>query len=831
MTAMLRNWIAAAIGNLARNWLYAGLTIIGLALAFSAAILIGLFVRQELSYDRFIPDYAHVYRLQQWYRLNGRAPAESERTTLGWASEVKAAYPGITAATRIIQDYPIIRSKRNDPGVRDPGFAWVDADFFRVFPLRAIAGDPATALRQPGNVVLTRSAARRYFGRDVPLGAVLDVTLVRRALLSEVMKEQPGDRRPLRVTAVIEDLPATTHLIADVFASAAGIYSTEGRIEPGGLNRMQSTFSYVWTYFRLAPDASPAALGRALAKVIAPMQASMPGKDDLIELRALPIADIHLGPPSQTPDAKPTSDPQVLLAIGIVGLLILLIAGTNFVTLMTARSSRRAVEVAVRKAAGASRENLIVQFLGEALIYVLLALILGMALAELLLPTVNAMLGRSLEFHYFADPALAATIIATALIVGILAGLYPAFILSAPSPAVVLKGGMAAGGTGSALVRQGLVLLQFAILLVLIVATVTVYRQTDYALSRALRAGGDPIVTVYTNCNTGFPQAVRELPGVRAASCGSLAAMNVEPKGLGAIPDARGQIVPTSISPIEFGYFDVFGIRPIAGRVFSPDHPGDAVLGNWVAPHVPVVINATAAARFGFATPAAAVGQSLRVPAYVLEGVPTSAEVIGVVPDQPHDVRQVADPEFYVIGTKQGGMLAARTTPAELRSTIAAIRRLWPQLGEAGPIRDGLMSQLQRTRYQDIITQGAMLAAGAGLALFIACLGLFSLSAFTAEQRIKEIGVRKAMGASTFAIVRLLLWQFTKPLLLANLIAWPLAWWALNRWLQGFAYRVDLPLWLFMAATGATLVAAWATVSAQTLLVARARPVDALRYE
>jgi putative ABC transport system permease protein len=830
MTAMLRNWLAAAIGNLARNWLYAGLTIIGLALAFCAAILIGLFVRQELSYDRFIPDYQHVYRLDQWYILNGRAPTEGELTAPFWASQAKAAYSGIAAATRIIQDYPILRSQRNDPGVRDPGFAWVDPDFFRVFPLRTIAGDPATALRQPGSVVMTRSAARRYFGRDVPIGATLEVTLVRRALLAEVMKEQPGDRRPLRVTAVIEDLPPATHLIADVFASTAGVYSDQGLIAHGELDRIQSSFSYVWTYVRLAPDASLDGLRRGLAKISAPMQATMP-KGDQIAILPLSLADIHLGPPGQSPDAKPTSDPQILVAIGIVGLLILLIAGTNFVSLMTARSSRRAIEVAVRKAAGASRENLIVQFLGEALIYVLIALVLGMALAEMLLPSVNAMLGQRLEFRYFSDPALAAAIIATTLVVGILAGLYPAFILSAPSPAIVLKGGLAAGGTGSTLVRQGLVLLQFAILLVLIVATVTVYRQTDFALSRALRAGGDPIVTVYSNCSSGFPQAVRELPGVHAATCTSLSGMNVEPKGLAPFPDGHGQIVPTSISPIDFGYFDLFGIRPIAGRLLAEDHPGDVALGTVNPSHIPIVINATAVARFGFASPAAAIGQTLRVPPQMLAAGPTSVSIIGVVPDQPHDVRQAADAEFYVFGTKQGGMVAARTTPAELRSTVAGIHRLWARLGEAGPIRDGLMSQLQRTRYQDIITQGTILAAGAALALFIACLGLFALSAFTAEQRIKEIGVRKAMGADTIAIARLLLWQFTKPLLLANLIAWPLAWWALSRWLQGFAYRVDLPLSLFAAATGATLIAAWATVSAQTILVARAKPIEALRYE
>jgi putative ABC transport system permease protein len=454
------------------------------------------------------------------------------------------------------------------------------------------------------------------------------------------------------------------------------------------------------------------------------------------------------------------------------------------------------------------------------------------ALAEVLLPTVNAAIERQLEFNYFGDPAVVLAIMAVTLVLGLLAGLYPAFVLSAFRPSTVLKGGLASGGGGSVLIRQGLVLLQFAILILLIVATATVYRQTDYALSRSLNTAGDPILTVRSNCNTGFTHAVRQLPGVQAASCASLAALNLFPKGLIALQDREGRVVPTSLAAIDPGFFDVFGIEPLAGRVFSFNRPADSILNlGQGAERLNVVLNEAAARSLGYSSPSRAVGQSLRIPSLVLGPTAMTLDIIGIVPDQPESMRSESFAELYYVGDRNWGMVAARTSTAALPETREAVRRLWRQFGDPGMIQDGLMSQLQRRRYQDIITQGTVIAAGAGLALFIACLGLFALSAFTAEQRIKEIGVRKAMGAGTGSIMRLLLWQFTKPVLLANLVAWPLAWWAMSRWLEGFVYRVDLPLWLFGVATVATLLIAWITTSAHALRVAGAKPVEALRYE
>jgi putative ABC transport system permease protein len=353
---MLRNWLATLVGNFTRSWLYAGVTVIGLALAFSAAIVIALFVRHETSYERFVPGHETVYRLTQWYQLSGRNPEESEMSAVSWASQLKAANPSLTVA-RLINDEAILRARLGEPGARDSTFAFADPDFFRVFPLKALSGDPTTALQRPGAVVLTRSAAQRYFGRDNPIGATLDVTLLRTAFAGVVLPEEPNDHHQFRVVAVLEDLPSTTHLTTQIYASSLGLYNDQGRLERGGVGSPNGS---CLTYIRVAPDAPRSSLDAVLARVSAPLQASMP-PGDMAELRALPITDIHLGPPSVLPDAKPTSDPRILTAIAIIGGLIVVIASTNFVTLMTARAGRRAVEVAVRKASGASRGSLVAQ--------------------------------------------------------------------------------------------------------------------------------------------------------------------------------------------------------------------------------------------------------------------------------------------------------------------------------------------------------------------------------------------------------------------------------------------------------------------------------------
>jgi putative ABC transport system permease protein len=497
------------------------------------------------------------------------------------------------------------------------------------------------------------------------------------------------------------------------------------------------------------------------------------------------------------------------------------------------------VEVGVRKALGARRRDLIAQFIGEALIYVLVAMVLAAGLAQLALRPVNAFLQRTLVLNYLADPALTAGIVLGALLIALLAGAYPAFVLSAFKPVTALKGG-ASQPAGSAAVGKALVVGQFAILIGLIVMTATIYRQTRFALTDALRLDTSQVAMTFNGCRSSFATAVAALPGVKATSCGGGVPLGFgDTNSHGTMPDQSQRTV--QYGAVYAGFFEIHGLKPLAGRFFDRGRGGDMVLDRPDPSRdaqPPVVLNESASRQLGYASPAAAVGQTVNWTRWSTAGgqaklLPARPSVVvGVAPDFTlGSIRTPIQPTVYVVDPSMAQILLMKLDGHAIPETLAAIDKLWRKTGGDGAANVVFETQTVQSFYQDVITQGVVLAICAGLAIFIACIGLFALAAFTTERRTKEIGVRKAMGASTLDVVRLLLWQFARPVLWANLIAWPAAWWVMNRWLQGFAYRVDLPPWLFAAATALAVAIALVTVSYQSLVVARAKPASALRYE
>jgi len=602
------------------------------------------------------------------------------------------------------------------------------------------------------------------------------------------------------------------------------------------------------TYLRLKPGVSGASMDRRLQEFAARrlsvvLHSNNPDQAfDSYILRLKPLGSIHLDP-ADGGDPKPGADLKVLAGIGVIGVLIVLVAAINFVTLMTARASRRAVEVGVRKALGASRRDLIAQFMGEAMIYVVVALVLAVALAELLLPAVNAALQRRMSFDYLTNPALAGAMLGVALLTTLMAGLYPALVLSSFRPASVLKGGPIASGAGGIAVREALVIAQFAVLVTLVLSTATVFRQTAFALKEATRTNMDGVLMMFAApCTDTLRDAVSAVPGVKQAACSSPAA--VELTHANDMVQANGGYHMLSYGPVDFGFFEVYGVKPVAGRLFREDRPGDdgGKLGD-NAP--PVVVNEAAVRAMGYRSPQDAVGRPVTWhfrrnlslnqldapdPAY------RTSEIIGVVPDISFgSVRQKVTPAFYYVGPKTDMLgsvaLNIKLAPANRAEIVAAIDHLWTRIGRGQPLQQYFADQFLLRLYIDNLIQGGFIGVCALIAISIACLGLFALSAFTAERRTKEIGVRKAMGASSGDILKLLLWQFTKPVLWANLIAWPVAWVVMSHWLKGFAYHVELQPGFFLLAAGATVAIAWLTVSAQALAAARAKPIQALRHE
>ena len=829
---MLRNYLSAALGNLSRNWLYAGVTIAGLAVSFAAAILIGLYLRDEFSFDRFIPGYERIYRLEMDLRMPGQKPMPVEFIPSMVAGQFRLDFPEAEQVARI--ELHSVGLRRGDrEGIES--IAWADPNFFTVLRMPVLAGDPTAALEAPDGLVLTRAMARKYFGEDAPIGKTLKVSTTLN------LNSPPADwvaPHVMRVLAVLKDLPESSHINAAIYGSGRGAISLLA-LDDAHPSPFETT---TLTYVKLKPGASTSTV-EARVRAFANRHYAAPGQPSALRFRLMPLADLHF---TQHVDwvqgLRSPGDRAVDAGIGAVGMLIVLIAAINFVTLMTARATRRAVEVGVRKAVGARRRDLIVQFMGEALIYVLVAMIVGVSLAELLLPYANALVGRSMQFDYLADPRLLATVVGVALATALLAGAYPALVISDFRPASALKGGVGQS-TGSGAVRQTLVVVQFAILIGLIVMTATVYRQTAFALNDAVRLDTDQILRINAPCEPAMKHEVAALPGVRQVACASQSVVAGGAETNGAVWPGHPRI-SANLSAVDVGFFEMHGLRPLAGRLFDPGRGQDMVLdrlGEGAANQPSIMLNETGARMLGFRSPREAVGKTVSWERWSAawagpggQQLPPfkPSEVIGVVPDFTlRSVRNPIGPDIYYVDPGDSRYMVVKLDGRRMPETVRAIDRVWRATGHDRPLPKAFESQVVQDLYKDVITQGIAISICAGLAIFIACLGLFALAAFTTERRTKEIGVRKAMGAETGDIVRLLLWQFTQPVLWANLIAWPVAWWAMDHWLQGFAYRVDLPPWLFLAATAAAVVIAWATVSTHAWLVARARPVTALRYE
>jgi putative ABC transport system permease protein len=703
-------------------------------------------------------------------------------------------------------------------------------------PMPVLAGDPNAALEAPDGLVLTQTTARKYFGEDAPIGKTLRVTMA-----LNIGGLPPDDSRvfasahEMRVLAVLKDPPSASHISAGVFGSGRAALSTLRLDDKFPSIYRQSTLGYL----RLKPGASPDAIRAGLDAFAQRRNPAPNGGASSLKFYILPLPDLHFEARGGGRGLRPPGDRAVDAGVGAVGLLIVLIAAINFVTLMTARATRRAVEVGVRKAVGARRRDLIAQFMGEAVIYVMVGMLLGVALTELLLPYANAFLQRAIVFDYWADPRLLASIVGIALLTALVAGAYPALIISGFNPALALKGG-AGSPTGSAAVRQVLVVVQFAILIGLLVMTGTIYRQTAFALNGAFHLDTDQVLRISAFCEPALKHEIAALPGVKRVACANGASVgNGASKTFASLPGRT--VTGINVASIDVGFLEMHGVRPLAGRLFDPNHGQDVILqrpeaGPRDQPNI--VLNEAGALQLGFKRPQDAIGKTVNWSRWTASdsagGFPPAvgSQVIGVVPDFTlASIRTRIDPMIYYVDPALAGFMVVKLGGQQIPETLRAVDRVWRATGHDRPLAHLFETRMAQETYRDMITQGVAIGICAGLAIFIACLGLFALAAFTTERRTKEIGVRKAMGASTADVVKLLLWQFSQPVLWANLVAWPLAWWVMNWWLHGFAYHVDLPLWLFLAATAAAVVIAWATVCTHAWLVARAKPVTALRYE
>jgi putative ABC transport system permease protein len=520
--------------------------------------------------------------------------------------------------------------------------------------------------------------------------------------------------------------------------------------------------------------------------------------------------------------------------------LIVLVAASNFVSMMTARAARRAVEVGVRKALGATRSQLIVQFMGECVLYSVLALAIAVFAVELILPGFNTFLQRDLEFDLFQHPLFGTAVFATAVMIGLAAGVYPALVSSMFGPATVLRGLVWVPWENPVRVRQLLVTLQLATLIALLASTLTIYSQAQYALQGRLHFPTDQIYVVDDGCRAGFKESVARLPGVLTAACVSDPAMEFVRIGT-TLATGNLHKVSFRLAPVDgSGFFDEFGVVPLAGRLFAPDRDEDNLLReDSASPSNPsIILNETGARALGYATPAAAVGQFVTwqrgalIDGELSRRDSLSSRIIAVVADFPiGSVRNAIEPTVYYVDPAFSSNLVLRLDGHAVAQTLRAVTDLWDQRSGGLPLGGVFLSQHVEFLYADIRRQSLLFWAFSGVAVVISALGLLGLASFTAEARTREIGLRKVMGASRFDVLRFLGWEFARPVLWANLIAWPLAYGFMRRWLESFAYHIEINLLTFMAAGLFALVIAAATVAGYAYLVARSHPAGALRHE
>jgi putative ABC transport system permease protein len=824
---MLRHHLIAAIRGFTHHKLYGFINIAGLSIGLACAILIVLYVRDQLSYDAWIPGTSHLYRLERADQVPGHGLLHGAQCPFPVLTAVGEEIPQVRAVTHVVPEFMTVRAGGRSFHER---VILVDPNFLQQIRLPLVRGDAAHALSQPESVVLSQSMARKLFGASDPMGRVVAVIQDHNDTCSAADTACLEASHPLTVTGVLRDLPHNTQLVADF------VIPNTSRAD--GLSHHEKISDWLasdgaYGYVQLAPGASPdavsAAIGPILDRSIDFRKHGMTQPVSRVERYFLtPFRDAHL-----TTDANggmtPPGSWAVVYGLSAIALLIVLIACCNFMNLATARASLRAREIALRKLGGAKRRQLVAQFLGEAMLAAFVALAIALSLVEVVLPAYGRFLGEPISVRYLADWRLFAALIAGTAAVGLLSGLYPAFVISGLRPLEGLRPGATnAGGPG--LLRSLLVVVQFAISIGLAVAGLVVLRQTDFARHVDLGINRDGVVVVQgiarmtASQRDSLAERLKSGPGIE-----SIAYSRGAPFGLygffTSLQIPGGQPVQAELLNISPEFPSLYGMRLLAGRLLSADRGDDA--STFSSPG-DLLINETAARRLGLSAEEA-IGKTI-------EPLGSRAKVVGVLSDANlRGVRDAVEPMvFWFDKSDRGGVmtdLSVLVRMDRLQEALSFIDRTWRTLEPAVPIQRHFVADAFNDFFRADDRQGAMLGVFVGIAILIACLGLFGLTVFTAERRTKEVGVRKISGARTGDIVRLMLWRISVPVLAANLIAWPGAYYYLQRWLAGYAYRVPLSPIYFLEAGAVALAIAWATVYGHTLRLARTSPIRALRCE
>lgn len=807
---MLRNYLTTAWRHLGRQKGYTLVNVAGLAAGIATCLLIGLYVRHHLQYDRFHEDAERIVRLTRQTVTDGRVTDRQANTPAALGPTLRDTYAGVEAAVRFMFPYPNdVLVTIGEQRFYEPGFLWADASVFDVFDFSLVQGAPETALNAPYSVLISETLAARYFGDADPIGQTLTI--------------QGWTEDEYTVTGVLKDVPATSHLQFTMLGSMAGLDRVYTALFEG---EGAWTNSVMYTYIRLTGDAAKEQLTEVLpAFTERHLGVFGERRGRTYRFDVQPLTRVHLDADLRTIIDTPV-DVRYLYLFGAIALLVLAVAGVNFVNLTTAQAARRAREVGIRKAMGSARGQLIAQFIGEALLFSGLAFIAAVGLTRLVTPMLQRSVSVALQIDW-ADPALWGGGAALVLFVGGLAGWYPALLLSSAQPARALRNRGLDGGRGRRL-RQGLIVFQMAVTMLLLAGTGVIEQQLDFVRDASLGFDQEHVVVVPIRDDATrqradvLKRAWTQHPEVASVTAASGVPGRLMLSDRWPVARLEGADAPVPLLAImaDPDFIETMDIELVAGRDVSMAIPTDQTNA--------FVLSESAVQALGFASPRAALGERI----HWQQGEGKTGTVVGVVRDvHTRSLHEAVEPMLIHVFPERYSAFALRLRGDDLAGTLDFIETQWAAQVPSQPFDyaflDDTIDRLYRTDEQI----GRLTGLFAVLAIAIACVGLFGLAAYTAARRRKEIGIRKVLGATAGNVVALLSGEYVRLVGLAFIVATPLAYLAAQEWLENFAYRIELGPWTFVGAGGLALLVTLLTVSTQALRAARVDPATVIRTE
>lgn len=806
--AMIHNYIKIALRNLLRHKFYSMINIIGLSVGIACCLLILLYIQHELSYDRYHEKADRIYRLAISIDIGG---TEGEVATVGApaAEALVNDYPEVLDATRF-QRTGNWYIRYGETTFKETRLAYVDANVFDVFTIPLLHGDPKTALAAPNAIVISEKMADKYFGTDDPMGKTLNLDAT----------------TDYRVTGVFREIPSNTHFHYDFFASLATI---EDRLPPIWL-------SMNWnTYLVLREGADPKALEAKFPEMVKKycdpefrrfFNASwedVQQSGGRLDFYLQPVTKIHLHS-DLLGELESNSDIKYVYIFSAIAFFILVIACINFINLSTARSANRAREVGIRKVVGSLRSQLVRQFLSESVVLSVIALFIALFLVGLALPHFNQLAGKELSMHSLTNNIILFSFFMMIVFIGLIAGSYPALFLSSFKPVTVLRQKLGSGTRGRWM-RRALVVFQFTMSIVLIIGTVVVFKQLNYVQNRKLGFEKEQVFIlndafILQDQVESFKNELLQNPEIVSATVSGYLPVTSDRNLSAVIPEGRQEATtPIQNWRVDFDYIKTLGMEIVIGRDFSRAFTTDSSA---------IIINEAAVRHFNWDEP---LGKQISVPVAIDPLTFADFTVIGVVRDFHYEsLRNNIGPLAMFI-RRSTSLVSFRLKTENLSENIRFIEDKWNAFTAGQPFEYSFLDVRFDEMYRTEQRIGKIFGIFAVLAIFVGCLGLFGLAAFTAEQRTKEIGIRKVLGASISGIVLLMSKEFIIWVVVANILAWPIAWYAMSKWLQGFAYKTSMTLWTFGLSAVLALAVALLTVSYQAIKAARANPAEALKYE